>query len=86
MIKKIPFEYIAATGYLIGNLTLTFKGVIFDNRSIFPSLDSLLTLDPITYQTLSGITFIIISLLLLSFIHKGMGTLEMCVKIAEAMY
>jgi hypothetical protein len=59
--KNLPFALIAATGYLVANLTLTFQGLI-EGHSLFPSKQDLLTLDPSSWQSLAGLLWVIVSL------------------------
>lgn len=60
-IKHIPFAIVAATGYLLANLILTFQGLI-EGHSLIPSLSDLEALDPSSWQSLGGLIFIIVSI------------------------
>lgn len=61
-----PFEYIAASGYLIGNLILVLKGMVMDGNYLFPSFNDLVLLDPVALQSLSGLLFLTVSTVIFS--------------------
>jgi len=63
---NVPFEYIAASGYLIGNLSLILKGVIVDGNYIFPAFHDISRFDTIALQPLSGLLVILVSLVIYS--------------------
>lgn len=60
-LSRLPYPILAATGYLIGNLTLTFQGVI-EGHSVVPSIEELRNLDSSSWQSVSGLIFIFVSL------------------------
>lgn len=60
-LSRLPYAVIAATGYLIANLTLTFQGLI-EGHNIIPSWEELKNIDPSSWQILAGLLWIIVSL------------------------
>lgn len=62
--RTIPFEYIAATGYLSGNITLILKGIIVDGNYILPAFHDIIRLDPVALQALSGLLFVLVSIVI----------------------
>lgn len=61
ILKSIPYATLAATGYLIANLTLTFQGIIEGNQLIPPFYD-LKILDSSAWQSVAGLLWIIVAL------------------------
>ena len=58
---NLPFATIAATGYLIANLTLTSQGLI-EGRTLIPTLDDLKNIDSSAWQSVAGLLWIIVAL------------------------
>jgi hypothetical protein len=86
MWRRFHFEYIAATGYLIGHLTLIFKGALFEQSFVLPSLREIKSFDPTTYQSLAGLSWLAVSITLYFSKKHPVTAIKICAALNYTAY